>query len=532
MTAPGAPRPAGAGPRLAVVLLTLAAVALVALVYDAGHGHGREGRPHALLSWRTPEGDAASSVPGSEGAATVLRDDDRAAAEVAAMVAAVEGPGLWDSHPDAILGHVAQPGLVERAYQDITVSTNRYGMRERDYALPKPAGTLRVVLLGDSFIFGLGVQAAQRLGVVLERELAARAGLPPEQLEVLHLGASSWSLLAECAFARRQLSLLQPDLLVHVSVANDLGDTMGARGFGALGRFAPAAPSQGDALVRTGHARWALDAAAISLLPRGWDEEGRARFARAGEELGRLARLVEQGGGRYLHLFHWGELTAAAAEQLAPRLEARQVAFLPSSFHQDLDYRLSAGDDHWNPAGHERVAQVLYGLIRRRGLLPDLELAAWPEVEPLAEALVRDGLAEANAGSETPRGVAARFVVGDLTARVASQVHGGIDREGRVQPLATLMLSCQGRTALRVVGAGLERPELSGLTVAVSVEGRPLARFQPTPGQAFEHLWTLPEDLRERLVINVRFQADDFAYTGADLRDTVSWSLERVVVEE
>jgi hypothetical protein len=41
---------------------------------------------------------------------------------------------------------------------------------------------------------------------------------------------------------RRQLDQLQPDLVIQISPLNDLDDTTGARGFGAMGKLRPALP--------------------------------------------------------------------------------------------------------------------------------------------------------------------------------------------------------------------------------------------------------------------------------------------------
>src|ERR1043165_8866944 len=54
----------------------------------------------------------------------------------------------FDSHPDPEVGRVLVAGGQRDGF-----STNAYGLRERPFALDKPAGTVRIVLLGDSFVF-------------------------------------------------------------------------------------------------------------------------------------------------------------------------------------------------------------------------------------------------------------------------------------------------------------------------------------------------------------------------------------------
>src|SRR5262245_25041767 len=68
------------------------------------------------------------------------------------------GRGLYQ--PDPELGHVLRPNLASG-----DVRTNSLGFRDREYALDKPAGTFRILGLGDSFTFGARFPG----GIYLER---------------------------------------------------------------------------------------------------------------------------------------------------------------------------------------------------------------------------------------------------------------------------------------------------------------------------------------------------------------------------
>jgi hypothetical protein len=476
------------------------------------------------LSTRTP---AAASVAG-------VRDRGREAAEVAEMVSA--SSGVWDSHPDADVSRVLQPNLEERSYQRSVFSSNRFGMNERDYELPKPADTVRVVLLGDSFIFGQGVENGQRLGALLERNLSDRSDVRGRSIEVLHLGIPSWNLVAECSFLRRQLSLLRPDLVVHVSVNNDLADTTGVRGMGSMGRFVPRDPSQGDTVVRQDHARWALNAKASGHLARGLDHESRARFEEAGEHIERLSEAVERVGGRYLHVFSWVRVNAAAAAFLAPHLREEQVAWLPASFSTDPEVRLSVGDPHWNPDGHAQMARYLYGLIQDRDLLPDLDVRDWPEARELAQALHAKGEREATSkqaleAQRNARTVPSELDMADRTAVNSSLVHGGVDADGTMGPYASVMLSRQSGDTLRVTGSCLERPEMDGGRLEVFIDEIAVAVVPIVAGERVDLSLPLPDAVADRPWISVRFVADDFVYTGKHLRQCASFRLQRVAIE-
>ena len=65
---------------------------------------------------------------------------------------------------------------------------NRYGLRDHDFELQKAPGEFRVVAIGDSFTFGVGVQLDDCWTEVLERGLRERLGRP---VEVINAGFAS-----------------------------------------------------------------------------------------------------------------------------------------------------------------------------------------------------------------------------------------------------------------------------------------------------------------------------------------------------
>ncbi|MFT7462719.1 MAG: hypothetical protein ACI9EF_001061 [Pseudohongiellaceae bacterium] len=444
--------------------------------------------------------------------------------------------GVWDSHPDADVSRVLQPGIAERIYQKTSVTSNRFGLREKEYAMPKLAGTVRVVLLGDSYIFGQGVKVEQRLGVILERYLKERAGVSGVAIEVLHLGNSSWNLVAECSFLRRQLSLMQADLVLHVSVANDLADTSGIRGIGSMATLVPRQPGHTNTVVKQQHSRWALDEKAIGHLSRGLDYESVSRFEEAGQFVGRLAAAVERLGGRYLHTFHWVGVNPAAAEFIASQLEDRQVSWLPPSSNANPAVRISKSAAHWNPHGHEQMALYFYGSILDRALLPQLQLSPWEEASQLFRGLANRGRRlvngpSARAAQRGAREVPSELVMGDRSPATSSMVNGGIDAEGLVGSFASVTLATNNGTTLRITGACLDRPEMNGAELQIFVDEVSLGMVSLQAREGLDLSLPLPEAQAKRPWVSVRFLADDYVYSGKFLRECVSFVLHRVAVE-
>src|SRR5262245_18578736 len=200
-------------------------------------------------------------------------------------------PGVWDSHNDPEVGRVLQPNLKSAMASGVLTQTNAFGLRERDFELPKPARLLHVVLLGDSFVQGWGVEAEDRLGVPLERFLLEHNTRWKGRLECLHIGVGGWNTIAECAYLRRTLSDLAPDLVIHVLVNNDLDDQMGARGFGGLASFAPLAWSHTDALVTHTFPTAFSSPRNTNYLLMGADYESRHRYEEMATAIAKLVPL-------------------------------------------------------------------------------------------------------------------------------------------------------------------------------------------------------------------------------------------------
>ncbi len=88
--------------------------------------------------------------------------------------------GVLAQSVDDVREYVLKPGLVAR-HKGATWTTNALGMRDREYPDPKPPGTFRIALVGDSIAAGWGVDDGRGFEPVLERiwDERAREGLIP-----------------------------------------------------------------------------------------------------------------------------------------------------------------------------------------------------------------------------------------------------------------------------------------------------------------------------------------------------------------
>lgn len=113
--------------------------------------------------------------------------------------------------------HALRPG-----YSDPNIHTNSFGLRSPEVAVPKPDGTLRILLLGDSFTFGFEAKEDEVFARRLESELRHDYGT--SAIEVVNAGVLSYCPLLEYLQYRDSLHILEPDLVVLNFDMSDVQD--------------------------------------------------------------------------------------------------------------------------------------------------------------------------------------------------------------------------------------------------------------------------------------------------------------------
>ena len=117
---------------------------------------------------------------------------------------------------DPRFAYIQRPHLHE-TFQGVEVTTNGEGLRGPEFALSKPPGTFRVLMLGDSVVFGWGVEYPQTFASLLQ----ASWGRQGVDAEVISAAACSWNTRTEYEFLKAKALAYQPDLVVLVIVDND-----------------------------------------------------------------------------------------------------------------------------------------------------------------------------------------------------------------------------------------------------------------------------------------------------------------------
>jgi len=163
----------------------------------------------------------------------------------------------WSGRPNA-------RGRVRSGSMDYTIALNSAGFRDPERALQKPAGTARVVVLGDSVAWGWGVEQGERFSDLLEARLGPG-------VEVLNLACPAhgtdqqyWTLIAS-GFG------YQPDAVLLCFVLNDVPEALAAETYGM----------RKPRFVRAPDGEWSVEGRPVAPQDPAW--------VRAARSLGRTA---------------------------------------------------------------------------------------------------------------------------------------------------------------------------------------------------------------------------------------------------
>jgi hypothetical protein len=128
---------------------------------------------------------------------------------------------------DYYRGFTLQPGL-EGFYQregGSYVRVNSDGLRDREHARAKPADTVRIAVLGDSFTEAMHVPMEQTFWALLEHNLQECSAFPGKKVEVINFGISGYGTGQELLMLRQKVWDYAPDLVVLAfTTHNDVFD--------------------------------------------------------------------------------------------------------------------------------------------------------------------------------------------------------------------------------------------------------------------------------------------------------------------
>jgi len=352
-------------------------------------------------------------------------------------LALTELPNEIFRRPDPLLHHSLVPnshGVKRGLEYKVAYRVNSLGLRDREFSSDKPPGVFRILMLGDSFTEGYGVEQAETFSKVLERSLNGGVTGP---YQVINAGCASYSPVLEYLLLRHRALAWDPDLVIlNYDMSDVQNDYLYSRGLrrDAQGRIVGAGERSLKAYLKSARLflsrnlasfRWLrhwYKAFASRARPPSADENNTPRpivkgdifadsfghtrdeidpdwspyFAVSGEYIRRIAKLLEERGTPFVltvyptgHLVNereWGEgrrrdgfeartYRSRVFDYLEALARDENIAFL----NMLPGFQAAAAeefplylpyDGHWNARGHQVAAALLEQFLKEHNLVP------------------------------------------------------------------------------------------------------------------------------------------------------------------
>jgi hypothetical protein len=264
-------------------------------------------------------------------------------------------------------------------------STNRWGMRDREYEVAKAPGTLRVALLGPSHVMGDNVPDGRTFEAVIEERLNREFKLDGyRRFEILNFAMPSYSSLQQVALLEERVFEFAPDvvLITHHASNRELTERALQRITAGNLKVPPPIETlfQEAGLVGAGHGKVPVPfvfaraaARQMGLAPRMPYAESAARIRRISDAVlnWSLRHFVDvtTARGAQPAILALNVALAQAPETIPNRaaIDALRVPLLDlfDVYPQDriLAMRVAPWDDHPNADAHGLIAERLYPML-------------------------------------------------------------------------------------------------------------------------------------------------------------------------
>jgi lysophospholipase L1-like esterase len=283
-------------------------------------------------------------------------------------------PSMSRGHPTR--GYTLRAGYEGESKYGIPFRVSAQGFRTPEVAIPKPPGTKRVVVLGDSVTWGAGVREEETFARKLEVMLRSDLSCP---VEVVNTGISGYGTVQELDVLQNEGLTFEPNVVIVFHIENDNQSVTSFKG--GLAAFVKDHIVYRSWVISASlyawrNAAWRMqasgapnDEAALRAQQAHWDArpgtpasiEALRRIAAIGRDRGFPVLLASQPGNR--------DRSVDARRNAILRDVAReqQMVFLDMTpaFDEfaDRDLSVSEIDGHPNGFAHGLIAERLRGPV-------------------------------------------------------------------------------------------------------------------------------------------------------------------------
>ena len=288
---------------------------------------------------------------------------------------------FWEYHPQLGWAHKpGEEGVFEKPQFRTFVRINQKGLRDPEADYERMDTTKRILVLGDSFAWGFGVEQTERFSEHLEESMG---------VEIINAGTSGYSTDQELLWYRSEGIKYEADLVILLMSGNDAGDNHKQRNYMIYGKPRFILGEEGLELtgVPVGGAspqyRIVYHLAQRSVLintlltARRQMRTGVSTTGTTGTpfELTRaLLREIEdvssQNGAEFMIVttsVFWSQAESYASFVDILRSDGFSVLDIEEEFNHDV--MIIPDDGHWNPVGHKFVARKIEAYIDSHNLL-------------------------------------------------------------------------------------------------------------------------------------------------------------------
>lgn len=131
--------------------------------------------------------------------------------------------------PDYSRGVVLRPNVAGTYQREgrTYVAINSAGLRDREHSIAKPANTIRIALLGDSYCEGLQVPVEQTFWWLLQQKLESCDQFAGKHIEIINFGVSGYGTGQELITLQQKVWQYSPDIvMLLMTTNNDISDNM------------------------------------------------------------------------------------------------------------------------------------------------------------------------------------------------------------------------------------------------------------------------------------------------------------------
>ena len=245
------------------------------------------------------------------------------------------------------------------------ITTNRWGMRDRDYEQRPAPGTYRIALLGASSVMGWGVGDEETFEALLEAQLNAGRPGRHERYEILNLAVPGYQPPQQRVALDKALQF-EPRAVYYVATGREASRSVDYLAEIVRKRIAIPYPVLADVTRRAGIAPTTEHSTAVRRL-RPFRNEVLAwvygDIAARCRERGVLPVLI------FLPQLRGGEWEVETPDILKAARDAGFIVLDISDVYRGHDpttLRLAEWDEHPNAAGHRLIAKRLHDSISSR----------------------------------------------------------------------------------------------------------------------------------------------------------------------